>query len=147
MEQRAAPGEPKGGGPAGMPPRRIWMGFLAILLVNFLVMRLFFPRTEAITVPYTAFKAEVAKGNVESIYSQGESIEGRFAKPVTWPPKSRSHDPSRGPRPPSRPPYPRSSTPGSRRSWSSTASRSARSRFSPVARGPLSSTASVPPSC
>ena len=29
-------------------------------------------------MPYTAFKEQVAKGNVESIYSQGASIEGRF---------------------------------------------------------------------
>ena len=38
------------------------------------------------TVPYTIFKEEAAKGNVKSIYSMGPSIEGRFAKPVTWPP-------------------------------------------------------------
>ena len=67
--------------------RRIWLMFLAILLVNFVLMRFFVPDPNApITVPYTAFKQEVAKGNVEAIYSQGESIEGRFAEPVTWPP-------------------------------------------------------------
>jgi cell division protease FtsH len=37
-------------------------------------------------VPYTAFKEEVAKGNVRAIYSKGASVEGRFAAPVTWPP-------------------------------------------------------------
>ena len=56
------------------------------LLANFLAVRLFFPAAKPITVPYTAFKVEVAKRNVESIYGRGESIEGRFAKPVTWPP-------------------------------------------------------------
>ena len=70
-----------------MPPRRIWLVFLAALLANFLVMRLLFPAADAITVPYTVFKQQVAKRNVESIYSQGESIEGRFAAPVTWPEK------------------------------------------------------------
>jgi cell division protease FtsH len=70
-----------------MPPGRIWVAFLAALLANFLVMRLFFPAADTITVPYTAFKEQVAKHNVESIYSQGESIEGRFAAPVTWPPE------------------------------------------------------------
>jgi len=74
-----------------MPPRRTWLTFLAILAVNYLVMRPLFPGPdEAITVPYTAFKEEVAKGNVEQIYSRGASIEGRFAKPVTWPPPSGS---------------------------------------------------------
>jgi cell division protease FtsH len=63
------------------------MAFLVALAANFLLARLFFPAPKAITVPYTAFKEEVAKHNVESIYSRGESIEGRFAKPVTWPPK------------------------------------------------------------
>ena len=32
-----------------------------------------------LTVPYTVFKEQVAKGNVASIYAKGESIEGRFA--------------------------------------------------------------------
>ena len=88
MERRTTePGEPKAPKQANMPPRRIWMAFLAALLANFLVMRLFFPGADTITVPYTAFKEQVAKRNVESIYSQGESIEGRFAAPVTWPPE------------------------------------------------------------
>jgi cell division protease FtsH len=39
-----------------------------------------------VTVPYTIFKQEVAKGNVTSIYSKGASIEGRFGTAVTWPP-------------------------------------------------------------
>ncbi len=89
MEQRPpSPGPRKPPGQTSMPPRRIWMGFLIVLLVNFVLMRIFFPASETITVPYTAFKQEVAKGNVESIYSRGESIEGRFAAPVTWPPAS-----------------------------------------------------------
>jgi len=37
-------------------------------------------------VPYTFFKEEVSKGNVQAIYSQGESITGRFKAPVTYPP-------------------------------------------------------------
>jgi cell division protease FtsH len=70
-----------------MPPRSMWIAFLGILLVNFLVMRFLLPGPDApLTVPYTAFKAQVAKRNVEAIYSEGASIEGRFAEPVTWPP-------------------------------------------------------------
>ncbi len=90
MERRKAePGEPKTPRQTVLPPRQIWMAFLAALIANFLVMRLFFPASEPITVPYTAFKQEVAKRNVESIYSRGESIEGRFAAPVTWPPEKK----------------------------------------------------------
>jgi cell division protease FtsH len=87
--RKTEPGEPKAPKPAGMPPGRIWFAFLAALLVNFLMMRLFFPAPHKITVPYTAFKEEVAKRNVASIYSRGESIEGRFVAPVTWPPEKK----------------------------------------------------------
>jgi cell division protease FtsH len=73
-------------GPPSMPPRRTWLTFAVILLINYFLVRFLFPGPDAaLTVPYTVFKQEVAKGNVHSIYSQGSSIEGRFAKPVTWP--------------------------------------------------------------
>src|SRR5215472_4103171 len=73
--------------PAQMPGRRAWLTFLIILAANYLVMRLLLPNPEEpITVPYTSFKEQVEKGNVDSIYSKGASIEGRFKKPVTWPP-------------------------------------------------------------
>jgi cell division protease FtsH len=76
------------GGQGSLPPRRAWLIFLAVLFANYFVMRVFFPDGEAaVTVPYTVFKEEAAKGNVKSIYSQGASIEGRFAAPVTWPPE------------------------------------------------------------
>jgi len=85
--QRADTGKGgRGKGPA-MPPRNVWLIFLAVLLVNFLVMKLLLPSPDApLTVPYTAFKDEVARKNVEAIYSKGASIEGRFARAVTWPP-------------------------------------------------------------
>jgi cell division protease FtsH len=74
----------------GIPPGRAWLVFVAILLANYLLMKMFLPGGEApVTVPYTVFKQEVDRGNVTSIYSQGASIEGRFAKPVTWPPPDR----------------------------------------------------------
>jgi len=72
--------------PPSAPPGRIWLVFLVVLLLNYLAMRLFFPSADSITVPYTVFKAEVAKRNVASIYSKGASIEGRFETPITWPP-------------------------------------------------------------
>ena len=52
--------------------RRTWLTFLAIIALNYVAMRLLFPSPDAaITVPYTAFKAQVAKRNVEAIYSKG----------------------------------------------------------------------------
>jgi cell division protease FtsH len=73
--------------PSQMPGGRAWLTFLIILAANYLVMRLLVSNPEEpITVPYTSFKEQVEKGNVESIYSKGASIEGRFKKPVTWPP-------------------------------------------------------------
>jgi len=58
-----------------------------ILLANFLLIRQMKPGAEpSITVPYTLFKEEVGKGNVEAIYSRGDTLTGRFKAPVTWPP-------------------------------------------------------------
>jgi cell division protease FtsH len=68
-----------------MPPSKTWLWFAGILLANYLLMRFLFPGAAApVTVPYTLFKEEVSKGNVEAIYSRGETITGRFAAPVTY---------------------------------------------------------------
>ncbi|HEU5294360.1 MAG TPA: ATP-dependent metallopeptidase FtsH/Yme1/Tma family protein, partial [Burkholderiaceae bacterium] len=72
---------------AKMPPRKAWWTFVALLIVNYLVVRMLLPESDApVTVPYTVFKQQVAQGNVTAIYSQGVNIEGRFTKPVPWPP-------------------------------------------------------------
>ena len=83
---KSGPGAPKGTVQAKMPPGKTWLWFLGILLANYLLMRLLLPSPEApVTVPYTLFKEEVAKRNVEAIHSQGETITGRFKSPVTYP--------------------------------------------------------------
>ena len=70
-----------------IPPGRTWLWLLGVLLINYLFVRLLMPSPGApVTVPYTLFKEEVSKGNVESIYSQGDSITGRFKTAVTYPP-------------------------------------------------------------
>ncbi|MBL0395134.1 ATP-dependent zinc metalloprotease FtsH [Ramlibacter monticola] len=72
--------------PAKMPPRKVWGLFALVLLVNYLVMSFLFPAADApVTIPYTVFRDEVAKGNVAAIYSRNTSIEGRFKAAVTWP--------------------------------------------------------------
>src|SRR6185436_6458289 len=81
------PGGPKPAAPRNMPPRRTWLTFLIVILINYFLMRLLFPGPDApIAVPYTFFKEQVAKANVEAIYGRGEIIEGRFVTPVTYPP-------------------------------------------------------------
>jgi cell division protease FtsH len=76
------------GGQANLPPRKAWLIFLGILFLNYLLVRTLFPGSgDPVTIPYTVFKEEAAKGNVAAIYSQGTSIEGRFEAPVTWPPE------------------------------------------------------------
>src|SRR5690349_17397755 len=95
--QPARPGQPTGGGWAAMPPRKAWGLFALILLVNYLVSAFLFPNKDApITVPYTVFRQEVAKGNVTSIYSRNTSIEGRFKAAVTWPPPGVTQQPPTG---------------------------------------------------
>ena len=89
--------QPKASPLSKLPPRRSWLIFLAIVFVNYLVMRFLFPGPpEAITVPYTAFKEQVAKRNVAAIYSRGTSIEGRFKAAVTWPPEGAAKAPPDG---------------------------------------------------
>ena len=81
------PGAPKGTEQAKIPPRKTWWWFLLALVANFLLMRVLIPGAEEpVTVPYTLFKEEVRKGNVQAIYSRGETITGRFKAPVTYPP-------------------------------------------------------------
>src|SRR5918999_235169 len=80
-------GAAKPTGPPKIPPGKTWLWLLGVLLANYLLVRLLLPGPEApITVPYTLFKEQVGKGNVEAIYSQGESITGRFKTAVTYPP-------------------------------------------------------------
>ena len=69
-----------------MPSRRTWLWF-ACCSREFLARADAVPGPEApVTVPYTLFKEEVAKGNVQAIYSRGDTITGRFETAVTYPP-------------------------------------------------------------
>src|SRR5215208_1835054 len=61
---------------AKMPPRRTWATFLLVVLANFFLVRLLVPSGETVKVPYTLFREEVGRKNVEAIYSRGASITG-----------------------------------------------------------------------
>lgn len=81
------------GNPRGLPSGRIWWIFLAVLMFNYAIMRIFTPGEEApVTIPYSVFKEQVAQGNVTAIYSQGDRIEGRFVQSFTWPADGTSHE-------------------------------------------------------
>ena len=86
-----------------IPPGKTWLWFTLILLGNYVLVSLLMPGPEEpVTVPYTLFKEEVANRNVKAIHSQGETITGRFASPVTYPkagdvqPSGESHTAKRG---------------------------------------------------
>src|ERR1700752_1278686 len=75
---KSRPGQTKGTGQPMMPPRRVWLWFLLVLLANYLLAKFLFPSADApVTVPYTVFREEVRKGNVKAIFSRGETITGR----------------------------------------------------------------------
>ena len=85
--QTRRPGDSPPGGKAKLPPQRTWVWFVAVLVANFFLMRALLPDADApLTVPYTLFKEQAAKGNVQAIHSRGDVITGRFATPVTYPP-------------------------------------------------------------
>ena len=93
----SGPGSRKGTEWAKMPPRKTWLLFMLILLTNYFLVRLLMPSAEApVTVPYTVFKEEVRKGNVEAIYSRGDTMSGRFTAPITYPPAGDQNAAARG---------------------------------------------------
>ena len=71
-----------GGGRRGSP----WLWLAVLVLANYLVISLFFPTGgRQAEVSYTFFREQVREGNVAEIYSQGDSVEGRFEEPVAAP--------------------------------------------------------------
>ncbi len=81
---------PDGGGgpptsPLGLPPGCSWWLLpLALLLLNYLVVSLFFPAAGAPTeIPYTLFREQVAAGNVRSVSTRADVIQGELSEPVT----------------------------------------------------------------
>jgi len=90
----AAPGRPR------LKPQLWGLIFLIIMMVNYMMTRVFFAEPPSMTISYTFFKQQVAAGNVDVITSVGDSIEGSFKTKVTYPPVkagSPSHDPPLSP--------------------------------------------------
>jgi cell division protease FtsH len=68
-------------------PRRSWLGFIFILLINYFAFRFLFPNTESVKLPYTTFKQQAAQGNIAKVFSRGDRISGRLARPIAFPEK------------------------------------------------------------
>jgi cell division protease FtsH len=80
-----AAGKPKDG--AAMPPRSNWLVFVLLLALNYFIVSLFFSGPQGPEpISYTVFRSELAKGNVEAIHTQGDSIDGKFKTPIPWTP-------------------------------------------------------------
>jgi cell division protease FtsH len=70
-------------GSPSVRPKPWWLIFPALLLVNYLLVRVFFPEPSSVTIPYTVFKTQVQTGNVQDVTSVGDSIQGTFKTGVT----------------------------------------------------------------
>jgi cell division protease FtsH len=80
-----------------MPPRSSWLWFIMILVVNYLLVRSLFP-TDSAEVSYSFFKEQVQDDNVQAIYSRGDTLTGRFIKPVVYPKeKEKEKEPNKNP--------------------------------------------------
>ncbi len=71
--------------PGPNKPGRTWLIFALLLIGNFLLLHYVIRPSPVVTIPYTLFKAEAARGNVETIFSRGERINGRFREAVLYP--------------------------------------------------------------
>ncbi len=82
-------------------PRPWWLLFVVLMLANYAVTQLFFPEPSSIIVPYTFFKQQVEAGNIATVTSVGDSIQGSFKSMTAYPPP--------GPKPAADAPKPRPS--------------------------------------
>src|SRR5690554_2245040 len=85
-------GGPGGAGPDGMYPTRpagcsSWLLLmLGLFLLNYLIVNLFFPGPSApVEIPYTVFRQQAEAGNVESVATRADTVQGLFREPVTLP--------------------------------------------------------------
>ena len=53
-------------------PRRAWLLFLGVVVVNVLLIQYCVPKAEATALPWSRFRQEVANGAVASIEARGD---------------------------------------------------------------------------
>ena len=70
---------------------RSWAIFLGLLAFNYIVVARIVPdQPDRLEVPYTLFRQQIDSGNVIEVMSRGDTIQGRFRTPVTYPPEGES---------------------------------------------------------
>jgi len=80
-----------------VPPGRILIFFLVLLVANYLISSLFLPDPEdPVPISYTTFRAQLTADNVEAVHARGGELEGRFKSPISWTPPETSAEGSRG---------------------------------------------------
>ena len=66
-------------------PRRFFVILIALFFLNWVIVQIFAPPTERITVPYNpTFLTEVRESNVKEISSTGETVKGEFREDVSY---------------------------------------------------------------
>ena len=82
--------------PNPMRPRPWWVSFIAVLVLNYLLVQMFLPERpqQRIDVPYTFFKQQVSAGNVSEVTSRADVIQGTFREARGYPPDDTNAKPS-----------------------------------------------------
>jgi len=66
-------------------PRRFLLILLALFVLNWLVVAIFAPAEERLSVPYNpTFLGQLRDGNVKEISSRGDTVQGEFEDEVTY---------------------------------------------------------------
>ena len=81
------PGNPASGTP-GRQPRRgaFWMLLIAVLLVNWVLAAVFMGPPDRTDVSYTFFTEQLDAGNVDTVTTTGDAIQGELKKAADYPP-------------------------------------------------------------
>ena len=70
-------------------PRRTWLGFIIVLLVNYLVFRFVFPNQQSAKVPYSVLqRCKRRRGTSRASTVGATASPGRFKAPVRYPTKA-----------------------------------------------------------
>ena len=73
--------------PPPQMPRRSWLGFILVLLINYLAFRFIFPNTESAKIPYSDLQAAGDAGQRRAVLGRGDRVSGRFVRPIDFPAK------------------------------------------------------------
>jgi cell division protease FtsH len=95
-ERPPVPARSNGGGgsspsPTGLPKMPRWLPWaigIGVLLVWNVFLFLPGGSQASVAIPYSAFVAQAAKGNITSVQLSGQQVTGAFIEPVVWPPAS-----------------------------------------------------------